>query len=47
MGDSISSYWNRDDTNRSAINTKRLKDIQDPIVESVKKIGRASCRERV
>ncbi len=36
MGDSISSYWNRDDTNGKPINTRRLKDISDPIVESVK-----------
>jgi len=38
MGDSISSYWNRDDTNGKPINTKRLRDIQDPIVESVKNL---------
>ena len=38
MGDSISSYWNRDDTNGKPINTRRLKDISDPIVESVKSI---------
>jgi hypothetical protein len=36
MGDSISSYWNRDDTNGKPSNTRRLKDISDPIVESVK-----------
>lgn len=38
MSDSISSYWNRNDTNGKRINTRRLKDIQDPIVESVKNL---------
>ncbi len=36
MGDSISSYWNRNDTNGKPTKTKRLKDVSDPIVESVK-----------
>ena len=36
MGDSISSYWNRNDTSGKPSNTRRLKDISDPIVESVK-----------
>lgn len=36
MGDSISSYWNRSDTNGKPSKTRRLKDSIDPIVESVK-----------
>jgi hypothetical protein len=36
MGDSISSYWNRNDTNGKPSKTRRLKDSIDPIVESVK-----------
>lgn len=38
MSDSVSSYWNRDDTSGKPIKTKRLMDIQDPIVESVKNL---------
>jgi len=38
MSDSISSYWSRDDTSGKPIKTKRLMDIQDPIVESVKNL---------
>ena len=36
MSDSVSSYWNRDDTSGNL--PKNLKGIKDPIVESVKNL---------
>ena len=36
MSDSVSSYWNRDDTSGKL--PKNLKGIKDPIVESVKNL---------
>ena len=38
MGDSISSYWNRNDTGGEPKKVRRLKDINDPIVENVKNL---------
>ena len=36
MSDSISSYWNRDDTSGRPVRGRRLKDVSDPVVENVK-----------
>jgi len=36
MSDSISKYWEKDYS--TSLNTRRLKDISDPIVENVKQL---------
>jgi|TARA_R100000081_G_C4722253_1_gene118708 hypothetical protein len=36
MSDSVTSYWNRNDTSGTPNKPKSLKGIKDPIVESVK-----------
>lgn len=38
MSDSISRYWESDDTINSRFHTRRLNDIKDPIVENVRNL---------
>jgi hypothetical protein len=38
MSDSISRYWESDDTVNSRFHTRRLNDIKDPIVENVRNL---------
>lgn len=38
MSDNISNYWESDNTNDYSKPTRRLKDIEDPIVQRVKNL---------